>query len=72
MDDFDSEKTCDICGMPLEPDDYLMHICKYCQEEQYEELHDHQEEMEDHFEEREDDLDDFEERKDDFEDYEDE
>ena len=34
---FPANDECDICGGPLDPDDIPIHICKYCQEIQYEE-----------------------------------
>lgn len=32
---FDEE--CDICGAKLDPEDLSVHLCKFCQEEQFKE-----------------------------------
>ena len=29
--------TCDVCGAPLGPGDSGIHLCKYCQGEQFDE-----------------------------------
>ena len=34
-DNNDTYDTCDVCGAPLDPEDTSIHLCKFCQEDQF-------------------------------------
>lgn len=31
----DNDERCDVCGAPLDPEDTSIHLCKFCQEDQF-------------------------------------